>query len=461
MAASLIVYGYILKDTSRLNRGLSLLDSIIERWDDNSKSPVFHSDFNNFALCVVSDFIKDDYIDIYQRIQEIVINTNDSKHNTINWLPMRWYVNKKRFEWSNDAKYKRICQECSKIIKEATNSDGGIEDRLPKGVSFNLQYDIATVGVLQFLRTKGVELDLSNQLSFLLKVVAPDGDVNYQGRGTNQIFAWGLWVYLLASSGKTSALEQAIDYLSPRVLKMFQNQNLMLNSLKGSSKTLWWDYHYCSVYSAHFLFWLLLAIKDFDSYKISDSIDTPLSDTGLHIVKTPDYFVASFNGRKEYLAESGPLVCAIWTKKNGVVCKGTFGPWLGDFGQKYSNEAVLRNFCGIVELKTLFNINKTRVGKCLSRYGLRLKTHHVPRLAPVYVKHDKEFELVYSLSEQITGFFNIPISEGAINNICLNLRVDNKNVTMEEVAIIKNQYGNMHLFQSGIISGKEWSLTID
>ena len=68
-------------------------------------------------------------------------------------LPMRWFVNKKRFEWTSVSKYIDIINHCRNTIAKATNADGGVEDRLPHGMSFNPQYDVATVAVLQYLRT--------------------------------------------------------------------------------------------------------------------------------------------------------------------------------------------------------------------------------------------------------------------------------------------------------------------
>ena len=182
---------------------------------------------------------------------------------------MRWAVNKKRIEWKGDNNYQSTINKCKEIIFKATNADGGIEDRLPHGTSFNLQYDLATVSILQYLRVQGEPMDLSKELGFLLNAVAPDGDINYQGRGTNQIFAWGLWIYLLASSGNTKDLLTALNFLEPRLKKMLDNNNMMLNEWEGKEKYLWWDYHYASVYTAHCLLWLVMAYIDAYKAKIT------------------------------------------------------------------------------------------------------------------------------------------------------------------------------------------------
>lgn len=134
--------------------GYDLLESVLNRWEQSKKLPGFHNDFNSFALCIIWDAIegKGRYADW---TKETILKTEDSKHNTVNWLPMRWYVNKKRYEWTGNDNYQAITQKCKRDITEATYEDGFIDDRLPKGMSFNLQYDVTTVALLQYLRTHG------------------------------------------------------------------------------------------------------------------------------------------------------------------------------------------------------------------------------------------------------------------------------------------------------------------
>lgn len=348
-AAAFIILGKSKNDLALLDKGKALLESILNRWDKSKELSEFHFDFNNFALCVAFELLDDSDYELSRKIQMKVCSTSDSNHNTVNWLPMRWYVNLKRFEWTGKPEYQQICEDCRMTISNATNDDGGIEDRLPKGTSFNLQYDLATVGVLQFLRCRGVEIDLSKEFGFLLNSVAPDNDINYQGRGANQIFAWGLWIYLLSSSSKEVELNGAISFLSSRIPSMLENQNIMLNNWMGEEKYLWWDYHYSSVYISHFLFWLVLSKVDCQKMPICE-LKNITNSSGLTILKTPEYFISFFNGRKEYLAEKGPIICAFWMKKYGMISKGAFGPWQGEFGKKYTfGDVVLRNYFGLLE----------------------------------------------------------------------------------------------------------------
>lgn len=262
-ATAFILLGELREDKKLLEKGISLINSIVQRWDHSKTLLGFDNDFNNFALCIAYDSLKKQEAKLAGEIKTKVCNTLDSNHNTINWLPMRWYVNLKRYEWTGDQKYQKICKECKSKITEATNKDGGIEDILPKGTSFNLQYDLATVAVLQFLNCRGLDINLTREFSFLTQNILPDGDINYQGRGTNQIFAWGMWLYVLSTTNNTTELKKATSFLSDKVPVMLENNNIMLNDSKGEEKYLWWDYHYTSVYTAHFLFWMVLSLVDF------------------------------------------------------------------------------------------------------------------------------------------------------------------------------------------------------
>jgi hypothetical protein len=288
MAVALIIYGSIKNNKELITNGEELLFSIFDRWNDSKALPGFHNDFNNFALCVL-----DSFTDSYrEKIKTIVLDTEDTFFDTVNWLPMRWYVNRSRYNWTHDDSYLEKCKECAGKIKEATFSDGFIDDMIPKGRSFSLQYDIATLAFMQCLRTAGEVLDLSKETGAVLNAVCPDGDINYMGRGTNQIFAWSLWIYLLSSSG-LSELDRALDYLEPRLPEMLANNNIMLNDYPGDEKYMWWDYHYCSVYTAHLLFWLVMALKDHDRKSINPTLVEDGS-SGVRIYKNSNVFVVLF-----------------------------------------------------------------------------------------------------------------------------------------------------------------------
>ena len=462
-AAAFIILGKSNDDAALLKKGVALISSIIKRWDTSKIIPSFHSDFNNFALCVAYDSLIDIDSELCKQIKIKICSTSDSNHNTVNWLPMRWYVNLKRYEWTGDKKYQKICQECKLKIKEAINEDGGIEDILPKGTSFNLQYDIATVGVLQFLRCRGVDLDLSKELGFLMKIVAPDGDINYQGRGTNQIFAWGMWIYLLLSSKNETEISDSVSFLKDKIPTMLENNNIMLNNWKGEEKYLWWDYHYSSVYTAHFLFWLVLAKVDYQKKPIQIK-NSDLNDSGIYINKTPNYFISIFNGRRKYLSETGPIISAFWMKKYGMINKGTFGPWKGSFGNKYSyGDVVLRNYFGLLKVDNNYEWSKNRViHKLFPNIKTTNYTSVVPLMASFKIKEEATaITIKFDNNKRENVVLNLPVLDNITGTPSISLFVNGEQIPIMNNIKIRNQYGWCNIYQSKILNAQEWVLKIE
>lgn len=445
-AVAFMILGIKNVDSDLEAMGVKLLTSVLNRWGDNSKLPGFHNDFNLFALCVGYGYIYGKYTDLAARIKETVLTTPDSPHNTVNWIPMRWFVNKCRLVWTKNEKYQSACTVCAEKIKSATYEDGFIDDRLPKGMSFNLQYDVATVAVLQYLRNHGEELDISKETGALLNAVAPDGDINYLGRGTNQIFAWGLWLYLLASAGLENDLKKALGYCADKIPVMLEKNNLMLNDWDGTEKYLWWDYHYCSVYTAHLLFWLALAIEDAGKRNIAPTL-SEVHDSGVEILHKDGWFVATFAGRTEYLAERGPVIAAIGREDGRMFVKGTFGPWQGAFGKKYVfYDSVINNFCGLLKMRPERDWSDNRVlRKILMR---KLNTARI-LLQPVFIQpiieiNEQEVLFTWDLSQEEKLCLNFL----TMNECSTNIRSKNKVIPMINTGCIRNQYGLLKLFQS-------------
>lgn len=455
-AAAFIIWGKQRGNEAIYRKGLSLLNSILTRWDKSKALPEFHYDFNNLALCFAEEYVGNETRGL---IRKTILKTSDSNHDTINWLPMRWIVNKKRMEWSSDDKYQHVINRCKTTIAQATNADGGIEDRLPHGLSFNLQYDLATVAVLQYLNVHGVNQNLNKEVGFLLNALAPDGDINYQGRGTNQIFAWGLWVYLLASSSQTKELCTTLDFLSSKLDKMLDNHSMMLNSWEGKDKYLWWDYHYASVYTAHCLLWLILALQDYNKSPIEPVVPTS-TETGLHIHRSDNAFVCWFEGRSEYLAEKGPSIACVWTKKQGVICKGTFAPWQGPFGNKYIYEdVVLKNYCGLLSVKRNKDWSKNRYAhRLLPSLKTEVSLTLQPIFYPLSVSVSEEcVELTWKNDHDGDVVFNLPaISE----DVVFELYADGKRVKAYCVESIKNQYGWVFLHQTQALKCKTIKMVV-
>lgn len=454
--AAMILYGKAKGDKQMVSTGYELLETMLSEIMESQKLPAYHFDFNNFAIGIVIEEIEDNRLKALA--EKILIESPDSSHNTVNWLPMRIFVNRKRYELTGEKIYLEKIKECQNKIKAVINNDGSIEDRLPKGTSFNLQYDISTVALLQYISDSDHEFDIPKYVGFLLQCVAPDGDINYQGRGTNQVFAWGPWIYLLSQLQDKSYLEQALLFLSPRLTQMLDNDSMMLNNWSGKERHLWWDYHYTSVYIAHLLLWLIFAEsvqKDVLSHEF-----VTLSDSGMRVYRTlSNTFVATFDGRKEYLAEHGPTVSAIYINGTPIV-KGAFGPWRGLFGNKHSIEDVtILNYCG------LYKTNKPKsnfMSRIKTRLHLSFSDKLIFSLTPLFVPinvntSQNEVVITWTNKEDKKAFLNVPVLADSAK---FSLTVDEKEVRLFDYIKIKNQYDWVTLLQSHPIVGRKWILKI-
>lgn len=462
VATAFIVFGLSNDDTDIYKKGIDALKSVLERWNVIQSLPAFHFDFNNFALCVAYENLSNQEEQLKELIKTVVLQTADSNHDTINWLPMRWYVNYMRLQWTGNEQYKKICNRCFTSIRNATNRDGSIEDRLPRGRSYNLQYNIATVGCLQFLRNRGIDYPLGDELGFLLQSVLPDGDINYQGRGTNQIFAWSMWLYLLSTSGNSDALTVALHYLENRIPNMLAHHNLMLNDFKGEEKFLWWDYHYSSVYIAHLLFWVVMALNDHNGKSIRPNMVSHQVQN-LQITRNDNCAIAVFGGREEYLSEQGPVVSAIWTRRHGMLMKGVFGPYKGSFGNRYIYEhIVLQNFCGLLQIKMPRDLSSNRYfRKLLPKRGRPAPQIQItPLFIPISVVDLNEcLHIRFSSVSVVSGLFNLPLlTETSETDI--SLEVDGEKVALSAASKIRTQYDWCTLLQSKVLHGCVWDLKI-
>lgn len=368
LGVAMIIWGMVVKDDRWVDKGKKIIKGFLSHIDEYQKQPAYHWDFNNFAICLLVNYLKgelknvrndmhshncDENHELCNELQTFIIKQNDSNNPTINWIPMRIYVNYCKYLWTGNKKYKNLLDNLAKNVRDAQYTDGFYEDLLPKGKSFNFQYHLYTTAVVHFLETQGIKkFDNAKANQQAINIIDPCGDMNYLGRGINQIFAWGPALYLYQGINAPDALQKTWDYFSKRIDIAINNNNLILNEMPGSQKIWWWDYHYASVYFSHLVFWLILGQISESNKNRFEFIRIPEKDSGVNIIETEHYQVCVFEGRKHYLAESGPLVANICGKDRHYVFKGAFGPFAGDYGNHYGiSTQTIHNYFGLIQEK--------------------------------------------------------------------------------------------------------------
>lgn len=465
LAAALIILGEIRGDEDLTALGIRLTETIVREWHDTARCIDFHNDFNNFALCLIAESLRKTSPCLSEEIQSLVLSTPDSSHDTINWLPMRAYVNRTRWAWKQDRKYEYASKKAIDLVSKAINDDGGIEDRLPRGRSYNLQYNVSSLAALQLFRSRWPSggARLAGTLDFLLDHVLPDGDINYMGRGTNQIFAWGPWLYALASAGEQNALATALKFLDGQYSKAARNRNIFLSDEPGDEKLFWWDYHFCSVYHAHFLLWTVLALRDFCETGVGrlGSRDER-SHTGLELKSGAAGGAAIFNGRSNYLAEAGPSVCAVWLHEKGVLFKGGLGPWQGSFGKRYSfADTIFQNHFGLISQGSASAFREGRLAKrLLSDIFRDAKAVLRPVFAPISVSQSESALTITWQTTGEAGYLNVPIPLERKDGIEVQFSVDERSLDCVIVGTFRNQYGWNSVMRCHPAQGRRWQVTI-
>lgn len=407
MAVAMIIYGNEFKNDNLVITGINLLESYIETSYLYINNSAYHWDFNNFAICVLIEYLELNRVkcELCKKLKEFVLKQKDSNNPTINWKPMRIFVNSLKYKWTDEEKYNYKIKNLIKSVESAQYNDGFFEDLLPKGNSFNFQYHIYTTAVLGFLKLRGIIIgDFNRAVNQSSKLIDPTGDINYIGRGINQIFAWGSGIYLFSIINEKK-YEQVLQYLYKNSLQAINNNNLILNSQEGDKKNWWWDYHYASVYHAHFAFWMVLRLIENRKLEVAD-IKINESDSGVHFFENHKYFICSFDGRKHYLAERGKVVNNIYSKERGYIFKGAFGPYpnkKGTYGNLYSMPInTLHNYFGpLVKKRNLLGKEKTlpifpkelevfnENDKVIIMYKFKRKIEHVKFNIAFYEKYNK------------------------------------------------------------------------
>lgn len=154
------------------------------------------------------------------------------------------------------------------------------------------------------------------------------------------------------------------------------------------------------------------------------------------------------------------MYCSTLDEKNGMLVKGTFGPWQGAFGNKYSVvDVTLRNYCGLIAVKQ----NKDHFGnrfvhKLLPDVQFKAAERICPMFIPVFFRETESFiEFIWEDNQKTEAMFAIP----ALCEIdAMALEVDGHRYELYKNMHIRNQYRWVREYQSKMTAGNKWVFKI-
>ncbi len=450
---------------------LKLLDGVLARWGAEQRAAEAHNDFNNFALAIVYEELKrQGETALAERALNTLMKSKNSRNRTVNWQPMRAYANLVLYEATNDPGFLKIAVDALNVVQSARYDDGMFDDLLPKGASFNLQYCISTTAVVQLIARrfdayadKLPKIELTRTMATLYALMFPDGDINYMGRGCNQIFAWGPWLYLMENYTAKEATARSRRFLEERFPTARDNNSLLLNEYDGQDRALWWDYHHYTVYLAHLLMWNELAER-VDSALAVEAIPQDPSDSGVGVYRSESYFVVTFEGRAHYLIEKGPAIVGVWSKKSGSVFKCGHAP----AGKKFSSKSFnpLSAYAAHWGLLEVDEASKNSKNKILRKLASFFPKEDALTIRPLFsaarvaeTEEGLEFRIAAPNKKGVERVFAVPAFAKSSSGDFAVYAGDSL-LKLRRAGSIPTQYGDAELYMSDAKVADQWRLVV-
>ncbi|MDZ7341186.1 MAG: hypothetical protein ONB27_07505 [candidate division KSB1 bacterium] len=324
---------------------------------------MYHWDFQNYAFLETYRLLKEDLtqgekIRWEQGLKQWQENDNNS---LTNWIAMRAYSARLRYElfhWSAD---RLRCWWRWQRVQRAQQADGCYDDF--RNASRPIQYHVFTLALLHRLwllnRSAAIRRQFLAGVNYFIAFIDPEGSFNYLGRGQEQIFGYGVAIYVLEAA-KSLDEKNALQYQTLldrlwRYLVKFEREGvfpLVLNAQDDRERCGWYDYHHFSVYNAFLGVWLALAhLLRQPSVPESRAQDKTDAGTAFHFFKptknvifsNQEYFAVFSAGTPEYLSEPGISPVHLWFREIGWVFSCPGGPTLDKYGKIYPVEHIEKN----------------------------------------------------------------------------------------------------------------------
>ena len=315
----------------------------------------YHWDFQNLAFLQVyfrlSPFLDPAVKKLWKKkIKRLRENSNNS---LTNWLCMRAFSSLLRMMLFWNPKY--VIQYYWRLekVRWAKDGDGCFEDET--GKSRSVQYHLYTVALLHQIyrlrKNRALLKEFMQGVDYFIQFIDPDGSCQYIGRGQEQIFGYGLALYILEAAivedpGNASFYQKHLDAVWNHLSSFYHDPHfpLALNRRKDDEGFGWYDYNYLTVYNAFLGVWLAMADDIRKEEKSSVSLPK-LSNKNKKaaIFRNEDLFAVFYQGTTTYLSEPTVTPVHLWMKGVGWVFSCPGGPFSEAFASKRRAEHIEKN----------------------------------------------------------------------------------------------------------------------
>jgi len=344
----------------------------------------YHWDFQNYAFLEVYSLIKDALSEEEKkRWEEGLIHPTENKENLLtNWIAMRAYSSALRYRL-----FHRLSDQLRffwrlRLIKKARQKDGCFDDS--RNRSRPIQYHVFTLAllhrILRICPNKKIEHDFLDGVRYFIPFVDPEGCFNYIGRGQEQLFGYGVALYVLEAAKSldrqnTDLVQDAIQRIWHHLIQFKKNGHfpLVLNVKRDEERFGWYDYHHLTVYEAFLGAWLALTHRIQNEVGSSQTVHTSVpkryvkhfQSTKVAVVSKSDYFIVFTGGTPDYISEPGITPAHLWFQGAGWVYSCPGGPSPEEFGR-------IRPVAH-VEKNVLAPIAQDSAGRWIGPYGREAK----------------------------------------------------------------------------------------
>ena len=315
----------------------------------------YHWDFQNIAFLQVYSRLASRLDPATRKLwKKKIKRLRESTNNPLtNWLCMRTFNALLRMQLFWNPKYTIQYHWLLENVRWTKDKDGCFEDE--PGKSRSVQYHLYTVALLHRMyrlkRNKALLKEFLEGLNYFIQFIDPDGSYQYIGRGQEQIFGYGLAIYVLEAAiiedpWNAAIYQTHLDTVWNHLLSFFQDTHfpLTLNRRKDEEGFGWFDYNYLTVYNAFLGVWLTMADDIRKEDKSVQSLPRLANkNKKVAIFRNNDLFAVFYQGTATYLSEPTITPFHLWMKGAGWIFSCPGGPYCEAFASKRRAEHIEKN----------------------------------------------------------------------------------------------------------------------